>query len=120
MGYAETFIEDAIVNAKHKNFSIARGALFNWNIEPPQCNAIGAVIVALGIENEFRNGFPNKWLDKVCEIINEPPFWLWRFINGFDYGNRIMFTVFQDKKEYQEKDKISAQADALAKKFCGK
>ena len=84
MGQSDKFIEDAITNAKIKNYSIARGALFNWTTNPIQCNALGAVIVAMGIEEEFRNGFPNKWLDKVCAVIGEPPFWVYRFTAGFD------------------------------------
>ncbi|HUV84911.1 MAG TPA: hypothetical protein VMV86_04330 [Methanosarcinales archaeon] len=129
----EELIEAAIIKARDKGITITRGAVFDWvegtypnshkTTVPVSCNALGAVLIFLKKESLVSNGFNKNWLDPICEYIGENKFWIWKFVSGFNYGNLLYLTFFEDdkdkkkKKEINIKDDVSRIADRLAKKY---
>lgn len=123
---AERLVTEAIQAAQARGIKIVRGAVFNWcdpqdpykkSIPPSECNAIGAVLLALGKEQLLIDGFPPKWLDCVKAHLDVDDFWVWRFYHGFDRGNCLTFTYTKDGKDYESKDDVSCLGDRLARKL---
>jgi len=123
MGHTELLIEEAIIHAKSRGIRINKGAMFNWcgtteSQDPIACNAIGAVLLAMGKENLARNGFQKGWLDLVCDYLGVNAFWIYRFCIGFDSGHQILISkTTKDKKEITEKEEISSNGIKLASKY---
>jgi hypothetical protein len=131
MSKALSIIENSIEWVKSTDVIIERRPLFTWahgrNSFPEEeyklpwrCNAIGAVLIKLGVYSKYRNNIPNNFLEEVCNHIGEPPFWLWRFVSGFDYGNQITFITMEKDKEIKIPDKISRYANSLAMRVCSR
>lgn len=114
MSNSKYLIEESINEAKQEGHIIIRGAMFDWTMNPIACNAIGAVILKLNMEEQFRNSFPKNWINVINNYLSENSFWLWRFVSGFDYGNQIIFTRIVNDKEVKEKDEVSKYGNALA------
>jgi hypothetical protein len=133
MSQQETLIEEAIKFARDKGIQINRGgAVFNWckhntnndsswSVYPVSCNALGAILIKLGKENLVKEEFDPSWLKAVCDYLNVDPFWLNRFVHGFDYGTQITLIrvteVDKKKKETPELDKISQMGLKLANRY---
>lgn len=131
----EQLIEEAILFAQSQGINISGGgAIFNWQQydavngsrwteRPISCNAMGAILLKLGKENMAKESFNPEWYKIVCSYLGEDPFWLNRFVLGFDYGAKIkLIKISKDKKtnkehESFEQDKASALGAKLANKF---
>ena len=80
---------------------------------------MGAILIKLGKEDLVNNGFSKDWMKYICDYLGEQPFWIWRFVSGFDYGNQLILThAKQNDVEEEEKDKISRYGDKLANRVC--
>ena len=126
---AEDRIVEAILAAKARGVLIVRGPVFDW-VHPDRvprelpyaCNAIGAVLLALGKEQlvspDVYVGFVPGWRKVIEEYLGVNDFWLWRFGSGFDQGNQITLTVVdKDGKERVRKDDVSALGISIRHKF---
>ena len=121
----EQLIEDAIIFAQQKGLKINRGgSVFDRCVDgkkvdyPISCNAIGAILIKLGREDLVNNGFNPQWIKIICAYLEVEPFWINRFILGFDYGAQV--TLIRHDcflGEVKENDKISAFGSKLAKKY---
>lgn len=127
MGQTETIIEEAIQYAQQHGAKIVRGPVFNWCSQPLECNAIGAVLLKLGKEDLVKEEFVPGWMKTISEYLGEDSFWICKFVNGFDYGNKLTITHVKKKKNKDNKesaesldetDKISRLGDMLAKRHC--
>lgn len=134
MGQIETLIEEAIEYAKQRGVKIVRRTLCDWCIHdngydshwasyPIACNALGAILLKLGKENLAKESFDPDWLKVICFYLDKDPFWVSRFVSGFDYANEITLIHVkkkEDKKvETHEFDKVSRYGNKLARKTCG-
>jgi hypothetical protein len=137
MGKAETLIEEAIQYAQSRGVKIKRRAVFNWCANnnpydsqwasyPIECNAIGAILLKLGKENLVKEEFTPGWMKEVSEYLEEDGFWIWKFVSGFDYGNKLTITHVKKKKGKDNKestefsdetDKVSRLGDTLARRY---
>lgn len=127
-------IEKALEAAIDNGLIINRGgAVLNWcdwNVvkpmqitpnlakKPVACNAMGAILLFIGKECFVspKTGFDPSWIKEICQYLNVDYGWLWRFNNGFDYGNEIIFI----RKDEHIADKISVFGNNLAKKYSQK
>ena len=132
MGQVETLIEEAIIYAKQHGVKIVRRAIFNWcahdnhydshwSTYPIECNALGAILLKIGKENLVKGSFDPSWLKVICDYLDKEPFWVCKFVNGFDYANELTITHVKkkdDKKvESDEIDKVSRYGNKLARKM---
>jgi hypothetical protein len=129
MGQVETLIEEAIQHAQSRGIQITGGgAIFDWCCHdnrydshwataPISCNALGAVLLKLGKQNMAKEEFHPDWLPTVCQHLGVDPFWVNRFVLGFDYGTQVYLIVTKDGKDIRIKDDISPIGLKLARKY---
>jgi hypothetical protein len=112
----ESIIEHALIDAKAQGLSIlGGGAMFEWKDEKViGCDAIGAVLLHF---NLAKMGFPQGWLNQVCNLLGIDYYWFWRFCRGFDHGTTIEIITKHGKKEKITKDSISKLGVELRQKY---
>lgn len=133
MSSQEQLIEDALIFTKGQGIAIrGGGAVFDWQKydpingsqwldKPAACNAIGAILLFLGKESFVKDSFNPEWIKIVSSYLNEEPFWINRFVLGFDYSAKVnVIKTSKDKTESVEQDKASLLGIKLANKYCRK
>ncbi len=115
MSKAETIIREAITNVRAKGIRIQPGAMIDWTGEggtPVSCDALGAVALHHDIASK---SFPSGWLKKLCTILGEDTFWVYRFCMGFDRKYQIL--IIEDERSKVTRDEVSALGIRLRKEF---
>jgi len=118
-------IEQSLSEAKQKGLRITcGGCLFDWtgdNYSLKGCNCLGAVMLKFGLEHLAgpSGGFAEDWLIQLSAVLGEPPFWMARFLLGFDIGTQVVrITINKEGKEInREEDEVSRMGLKLRKKF---
>jgi len=126
---AEEQIIEALDHAKQSGVRITRRAVFNWCEEckgefnrkqykvsetPTECCALGAILILHNKEHlAGPGGFNKLWLIEISKILNKDMLWLWKFVNGWSYGNELVI----ETKDGESKDSVSRWANKLSKKY---
>ncbi len=122
---AVEIIEQSLQEAKEKGLKITcGGCLLDWTGDSASikgCNCLGAVMLKYGIENLAGpgEGFDDDWLLKLSKILGEPPFWMARFLLGFDMGTQVLKITINNvgQEMKREEDDVSKLGLKLRKKF---
>jgi len=119
-------IEGALTKAVDHGLNVlGGGAIFDWEAGEKLVGvcALGAVLWDAG---EAR---PCKWtgttleppkgrLKAICRILGVNSQWVWRFIQGFCYGNALSVLVQKDGGEWVEvEDDVSRRGLRMRKRF---
>jgi hypothetical protein len=84
---------------------------------PTSCNALGVVLLKLDKQHLAENGFDPIWLTTVCSYLGVNPFWINRFILGFDHGAKIdLIKVTKDKSGKDQENKVQDDISRLGVK----
>jgi hypothetical protein len=115
-------IEKAIKEAKDDGIMIIRRPMFDWSgpdkfEKPVSCDATGAVLLSLGYGYER----PKDWPVMIQKHLGVGVFWLWRWWQGWGYGNKMKLVSGDNPNSAKmEDDPISVMADKLAKRHAYK
>ena len=120
MSKEEDLILDAINYAKAHGFNIIRQATFDRTQNPICCNALGAILIKLGKDNMVDTSYDPQWIKLICAYLDKDMLWMFKFVQGFSYGNCLSFTYMDNGKEKTEHDDVSKWANKLALKNCDK
>src|SRR5512137_1929601 len=124
----EAVILEALSFAKSQGCRILRGPIFDWCSyagyphesrlkDPPDCNALGAVLLMNGQERLTYPDFKPGWDKKLCDLLGAEWGWVWRFSHGWNRGNILTFEATIKGEDKIIQDEVSRKADRLARQW---